>query len=123
MKLAGRGKAVLSTILALVLLGGCATLGANAPKPFFQMTSKEKVVYAQEIYIKVYDDTMFMGKNPNLTPAQLKVYRVKKELLTEAWQVIYGYKVILEVGNTPTPAQEQELLQLINRLVTAGTET
>jgi hypothetical protein len=112
--------AILSTFLLVALLSACATVNVGAQKPFAQMSPQEKATFFQDFYNKQYDDTMAMGKMANLSEAQLKVYRAKRELLKKAYPAIKLYKAIADGGGIPTPQDEAAILQLINELAAAG---
>jgi len=110
-------------LIACALIAGCATIGAGtapAAKPFAQMSYVERATYFQDIYNKQYDDTAAMGAMPNLTPAQTKIYNMKKEVLTKAWPLIRVYRTIVVNGGVPDPGKEQEINNLINQLLAAG---
>ncbi len=109
-------------LVAFLLLAGCATTTTQmgAPKSFAQMSYLERATYFQEMYNKQYDDTESMGKMTTLSPSQLKIYNIKKDILVKAKPLIRTYRAIVVNGGIPEPGKEQEINNLINQLLSAG---
>ncbi len=108
-------------MLFALTLTSCALFGGTqGTKPFLDMTPTEKAVYFQKIYNGQYDDALAMAMNPNLTTAQLDIYRIKRLALIQVRPLIMAYKLMVDSGGTPTAEQEQRILDIINRLVTVG---
>lgn len=105
------------SIVALVVLAGCASVGV---KPWTERSPQEKSSYFMAIYNREFDDTMAMAKNPAITEAQKDVVRVKKNVLKKLWPAIKAYDEIVVQGKIPSVFDEQNILDMINRLATVG---
>lgn len=112
-----RNRKALWLFLIVVLVAGCATLGT---KPWAERAPQEKASYFMSMYNKQFNDTLNMAKNPNITDAQRKVVRTKKDILTKLWLAIGTYDSIVIRGEIPSMLDEQTILNYINQLAAAG---
>ena len=108
--------AVFLVVLAF-LLPACATMKM---KPWGEMSTDEKALYFIQTYNQQFTDTMAMAINPKITVAQREIVRKKKEMLTELHGAIKFYMEFVDDGGVPSLEHEQSILNLINRLATAG---
>ena len=101
-----------------VMVPGCT---ANmSMKPWSEQTSKDRLVWMLGIYNAQDRDYRSMAALPSLTPAQVKVLKTKKEIMTQVYPLIDAYRVTVEAGGTPSAQTEQMILDLLNRLTTVG---
>ena len=114
-----------STVLVLLcflLMAGCSGIfGPTIPtesKTFATMTPKEKVTFFMVNYNRIYDNTMTMATNPNATPGQKDIVKKKKAVLAQVWPLIKYYDWQVSQGQIPPPTAEQEILNLIDQLMT-----
>jgi hypothetical protein len=113
-------------VLLLVLVAGCATVGTapTAPAKTASQIAKEKSIYFMSAYKAQFEDAAAMGamaQQGKLSLEQLRVYRVKRELLIKLKPMIAAFDAILAGGGIPAPGREQEINNVINQLVaTAG---
>lgn len=108
---------IISVWLALlIMLGGCALLQQPGWKPFQDMTPKEKSVFFIKAYNTQFDDYQYQSSLPDLSEDQIKVLRVKRDLLTKAYGLISVYNTIVTSNGLPTPEQEANLYKMINDL-------
>lgn len=123
-----RNRKTLQILFLFVLAAfavGCATAPAvNAPAKTTQQIAKEKSLYFMSIYKAQYEDAAAMGamaQQGRLSLEQLRVYRIKRELLIKLKPLIEAFDAILAGGGIPAAGREQEINNVINQLVaTAG---
>lgn len=106
---------VFLVILALVSISACATVSIQ-PKPWDQMSAKEKSLFFIQTYNQQYKDTMAMAQRTDLTDAQKQIVAKKKEILTKAWPLIKLYDSTVTSGGVPSPRDEQQIYNLITDL-------
>lgn len=106
---------LLAGLIICLAFVSCATLGIQS-KPWAERTPQEKALAILESYNSVYKDTMSMALMPNLTEAQKQMVRSKKAMLKEVYPLIQIYVGIIESGGIPSAADEQAILDLLNRL-------
>lgn len=100
-------------LLALCLVAGCATTGV---KSWTQKSPIEKADTFLSQYNTQYRDTMRLATDPKSTPAQKQVAITKKKILTEVYPLIGAYANLAAMGQAPTQTQEDEILDLLNKL-------
>ena len=124
-----RNRKTLQILLCIVLaafLAGCATTGTvpTAPAKTASQIAKEKSLYFMATYQAQFKDAASMGalaQQGKLSPGQLQVYRVKRELLIKLKPLIEAFDAIAAGGGIPGAGREQEINTIINQLVsTAG---
>lgn len=106
--------------LVVALVAGCATAPTTAPAKSASQIAKEKSLYFMEIYKAQFADAAAMGamaQKGELSLEQVKVYRVKRDLLIKLKPLIEAYDAILAGGGIPAPGREQEINNVINQLV------
>jgi len=104
-----RNTAAIVAILILICIG-CA-LNSTALKP-----QQEMLTRFEAFYLSQSNDYMVQVAKPNLTEAQKDVLRQKREILVEAQPLIIVYGEIVMQGGTPSVAQEQAIIALLNRI-------
>lgn len=104
-------------LVLAIALAGCATFGV---KPWTERSPQEKSSYFMAIYNKQFNDTVRLAATPNITEAQKATIRKKKEILGKLYPAISFYDSIVARGEIPAIADEQAILDLINRLAMEG---
>ena len=99
--------------ILILFLSGCAAMGV---KPWTDRSPQEKASYFMSIYNKVYADTARVAQTPGITEAQKVTVRKKVEILKKLHPAILAYDSIVARGEIPAIADEQAILDLINRL-------
>ena len=115
-----RKRSILLVILAVALIAGCATAPTTGPAKSATQIAKEKSLYFMSVYKAQFDDAAAMGamaQQGKLSLEQLKVYRIKRELLIKLKPLIEAFDAILAGGGIPTPDREQKINNIINQLV------
>lgn len=111
---------VIFAAIAVIFAAGCATMNIGV-KPWGEMSVEEKMLFFVQTWNQQHVDTMSMAiKGDALSPAQKEIVRKKKELLEQTHPLIKFYVEFVQDGGIPTPEMEQEILNLINKLVTVG---
>lgn len=103
--------------ILVLFIAGCASFGV---KPWTERSPQEKASYFMAIYNKQFNDTVRLAGTPNITEAQKVVVRKKKEILGKLYPAISFYDSIVARGEIPAIADEQAILDLINRLAMEG---
>lgn len=101
--------AAIVAILMLLCIG-CA-LNSTALKP-----QQELLTRFETFYLSQTNDYNVQVAQPNLTEAQKAVLRQKREVLVKAQPLITTYGAIVMQGGTPTVAQEQAIIALLNQI-------
>jgi hypothetical protein len=101
--------AAIVAIMMLICIG-CA-LNSTALKP-----QQELLTRFETFYMGQYNDYTVQVAQPNLSEAQKSVLREKRKVLVEAQPLITAYGSIVMQGGTPTMAQEQAIIALLNRI-------
>ena len=107
-------------ILLFVFSIGCASFdlaGTNRPD---QMTIKEQATVWMSIYNAQYDDYKATVKRGNLTENQKQILRVKKQVLTIAWDLLKTYAEYADTGQLPSRQFEAQLSNIIEQLLLGG---
>ena len=111
---------VVPVLLLLVLIVGCATVGQPTQPLTPLQTAKMTAIAFLETYKAQYLDAEAMGKIAvagQLTPGQVEVYRVKRQLLVKAKPLIDIYTGMVEIGTIPGADREQAISNILNELV------
>jgi hypothetical protein len=106
---------LLLSLIAMSALAGCAMFQTTKP-----MTAQEKAIHFMHLWNVQYDDTKAMALMPNLTDAQKEMVRKKKEFLAKSKPLIAAYVTIVDMGQTPSAEQEQEITAILNQMVALG---
>lgn len=96
--------------ILMLLCIGCA-LNSTALKP-----QQELLTRFETFYMGAYNDYQTQVAMPNLTEAQKTVLRQKREILVKAQPLITAYGQIVMQGGTPSVAQEQAIIALLNQI-------
>lgn len=97
--------------LAVVCVACTANVGLVPPE---QMRPMELATYAMSIYNAQYDDYMAKATLPNLSEAEKRILRAKKDSLTAAWPIIKTYAWYVDNSHYPPAELQTHLLQWIN---------
>lgn len=111
---------VVPVLLLLVLIVGCATVGQPTQPLTPLQIAKMTAIAFLETYKAQYLDAEAMGKMAvagQLSVEQVKVYRVKRQLLVKVKPLIDIYVDLVEVGTVPGADREQAINNILNELV------
>ena len=110
---------VVGLILA-VFLAGCATAPvAPAPEQTPYQKAQLRYVYLEGLYAAQLRDTASMGamaQAGKLSLEQVKVYRLKKDLLIKVKPLLEAYDRILLKGGVPAAGRDAEITDMLNQL-------
>jgi len=117
------------TVIVLMMTffaAGCATMPQG--KSFTDMSPKEKATYFYGIYNRQYSDYMSQVgyakqgeewvkvSDPELSDELKDILKTKKNLLSQVYPLIQLYDNQLQFNGTPSPATEQQIYDLLNKL-------
>jgi len=105
---------VLFGLLLVLFLLGCAQLtGTQSP-----LSKQEQFIMSvKSFYISQYKDYEYLALDPSkLSEEQKIILRKKKEILVQVKPLIDTYDAMLKAGQTPTLAQEQAIIILLNQI-------
>ena len=107
---------VLLVILSFMFIAG-ASCQQNIKSPD-QMTPKERGVLILTLYNNAFANyNAQFAVTPKPMSNELKDYfQSYKKVMEVAWPVISTYTSIVNIGGTPTPEQEEQILKLIYQL-------
>ena len=99
-----------TTLIAIFLLAGfllfsgfgSCNLQPNDKTPF--QIAQEQVQKIMDAYIFVYDKTVFLANNPNITESEKKIVETNKHILQTVWP--YLVKCIRMINANQIPDQE-----------------
>lgn len=123
----GRGIRVIVVILACAMLAGCATVNTTPDNPAQTALQKAKLtsIYFLETYKSQFKDAEAMGAMAlagKLSPGQLEVYRTKRSLLINVKPKIDLFAELVSTGTIPAAGREQEINDILNNLLAAGSK-
>lgn len=100
--------------MSIVLIAACAAI-TGTPSP---LTKEQQFIQsAKSFYISQYKDYEYMTADPSkLTEEQKVILRKKKEVLVQVKPLIDAYSALVDSGQKPTLAQEQQIMQLLNSI-------
>lgn len=111
---------LMALILVVALVAGCATA---PPAPVPEQTPYQKAqlryVYLEGLYAAQLKDTAQMGvmaEAKKLSLEQVRVYRIKRELLIKVKPLLEAYDAILLRGGVPSIERDAEITNLLNQL-------
>ena len=100
--------------LMLCLMTGCALISK-----FKEMPTKKKALWFMRTYNAEYFDVMKQAQYYSIMPEEAKkVLRWRHKLLVQIYPLIKKYLAKIEAGVEPTVEEENELTDLMNRLMT-----
>ena len=104
---------VVLAILALMI--GCANQSVMTPD---QMTPKQRATFSMNLYSNAYDNYLaqFAATPKPITGDQKKYFDAYKQFMVYAEPIVTAYSQLTVTGGTPTPEQEQQILNLIYQL-------
>lgn len=104
-------------LLAVVLMAALMSCAFLKAKPYNEMTSQEKVLYALKTYNAQYADYLNMVAQPGLTAYQKVALKSKKQALSELWPLINQAKLALDEGKSIELTLLSKIGDLVNRLL------
>lgn len=112
----GKSMAALLTVIIAICMIGCA--GSGNIKTPDQMTPVERATLVLTLYNNAYTNYLaqYNAAAKPLTPDMQTYFRGYKEGMTIAWPTISAYVSTVQVGGTPTPEQEAQIIGLIYKL-------
>ena len=108
-----RRRVLFGLLLALFLIGCAQITGTQSP-----LSKQEQFIMSvKSFYISQYKDYEYMVLDPSkLSEEQKIILRKKKEVLVQVKPLIDTYDAMLKAGQTPTLAQEQAIIILLNQI-------
>lgn len=107
-------------ILLFVFSIGCAGFDLAGMSRPDEMTVKEQAIVWMSIYNAQYDDYKATVKRGNLTENQKEILRVKKRVLTIAWDLLKTHAEYADTGQLPSKQFEAQLSNIIEQLLLGG---
>ena len=105
-----RNRKVAILLVLAFALAGCATT----------ISTKGKAYMALSTYNAQTASTASMSNRTDLTEAQKENVRQKKAIIKRLDPLVKGYGTIVGTGGVPSTASEQEIYDLIDKLVALG---
>lgn len=104
---------VLLAIVALV--AGCAGQQMKTPD---QMTAKERGAFTLMLYNNAFSNynAQFAAAPKPMATDMVSYFQGYKKVMEASWPVISAYVSLVNIGGTPTPEQEAQIVQLIYQL-------
>lgn len=102
-------------VLVLALVASCAEFSVG-PKPFDEMTPKEKATLMMGMFNSQARDYKAMVARPDLTEDQKVILRKKKQILDTVRPMIKTYNTYIEHGAVPSQEVEDRIMQHLNDL-------
>ena len=113
-------KAVPLLLVLVIALVGCATVPAGpAPVQTAYQKAQLRYVYMEGLYAAQLRDTASMGamaQGGSLSLEQIRVYRIKKDILIKVKPLLEAYDAILLGGGIPSPDRDAEITGYLNQL-------
>jgi hypothetical protein len=102
-------------LLCILLLVGCANQQVLTPD---QMSPKQRATFAMNLYSNAFDNyaAQFAATPQPITGVTKDYFVAYKKALEVIKAPVIVYRDLVNMGGTPTPAQEQEILKLIYQL-------
>ena len=102
-------------IMCVLLVVGCNGMQVTTPD---KMTAKERGVLALSLYNNAFNNynIQFAATPQPMTQASKDYFKAYKKVMELAWPTISAYTSIVNIGSTPTPEQEAELIKFIYQL-------
>lgn len=108
---------LLVILICLAFVFGC-TMFQKKPKSFNEMTPKEKVTFAYQIFNAQWEDYQAQAAHPEtLTEGQKEILRKKRPVLLRLKTLIPAMDNIVMAGGVPLPSQEQQIYKMLNDLL------
>lgn len=113
-----RTKQLLVPLILCVVVAFVACSGMPKPKPFQDMTAKEKASLALSTYNDAFEEYKYQYSLASIpmTEEQIDFFTGFKKSLTVAWQAINAYTPFVDGDMAPTPEAEQALLGALRGL-------
>jgi len=90
-------------LAGLLLLGGCfPSIQPSSDKTPFQI-AQEQVQKIMDAYIYIYDKTMALANDPNITESEKKVVAANTAILKEVWPSLIA--CLVAISNNKIPSQ------------------
>ncbi len=102
-------------IVALALVAGCANQQVMTPD---KMSAKDKGTFVLTLYNNAFTNynAQFAATPKPMAKDMVNYFQGYKNAMEATWPVISAYTAIVNVGGTPTPEQEQQIIQIIYQL-------
>jgi hypothetical protein len=111
---------LIGLVLVVAMIAGCATVGtAPTPEQTPYQKAQLRYVYLEGLYAAQLRDTASMGtmaQAGKLSLEQVKVYRLKKDLLIKVKPLLEAYDMILLGGGVPAAGRDAEITDMLNQL-------
>ena len=111
-----------AALVCLLVASGCA-LFQPMPEAQYEMTALEKAKLASVGFLETYyaqfrdaEDMAAMTKDGRLSPEQIEIYRIKRDLLIKAEKLIKTFDDLVKLGAVPGAEKEAEINKLLNEI-------
>jgi hypothetical protein len=83
-----------------------------------QMSPKERATFALTLYNNAFANynAQFVVTPKPMSDEIKNYFQAYKKVMEAAWPIVSTYSALVNVGGTPTPEQEQQILKLIYQL-------
>jgi hypothetical protein len=105
-------------IAVLLVLVAFAVVAIGCPGPI--ISTKGKATMILSTYNAQTANTTLMSNRTDLTEAQKENVRQKKAIIKKLDPLVKTYGVLVKSGGAPSAATEQEIYDLIDKLVALG---
>ena len=108
-------KKIIALLAIAVLITGCAGQQVKTPD---QMTAKERGAFTLMLYNNAFTNynAQFAAAPKPMAPDMVSYFHGYKKVMEASWPVISAYVSLVNIGGTPTPDQEAQIIQLIYQL-------
>ena len=106
---------VLVVLAILVLMIGCTGQQVKTPD---QMTAKERGAFTLMLYNNAFANynAQYAATPKPMAADMVSYFQGYKKVMEASWPVISAYVSLVNIGGTPTPEQEAQIVQLIYQL-------
>lgn len=108
-------KRIVVMLAMVALVVGCAGQQVKTPD---QMTAKERGAFTLTLYNNAFSNynAQFAATPKPMAADMVNYFQGYKKVMEASWPVISAYVSLVNVGGTPTPEQEAQVIQLIYQL-------
>ena len=108
-------KKIIILLAMVALVAGCTGQQVKTPD---QMTAKERGAFTLTLYNNAFANynAQFAATPKPMAPDMVNYFQGYKKVMEAAWPVISAYVSLVNIGGTPTPDQEAQIVQLIYQL-------
>jgi hypothetical protein len=113
------------SILFITIFVSCAMTPLQAYKSYSEMSFQEKFTYFIHIYNSQYDNyeqqADVLSRQTHISIDEIKIMRAKWDCLDKMKIILDQWELLLSFGSgNPSPESEQQLLDLVDKLVKIG---